>query len=156
MTDQISLVINGRACVTTASRDTPLLYVLRNEFKLFAPKYGCGLGQCGACAVLIDDKPAWSCMLPISGLSNKKITTLEGLSGGSGALHPVQEAFIEVQASQCGYCTNGMVITTVALLQDNKQPSDEDIRKAFRGNLCRCGSHSRVMRAVTLASQKMK
>jgi nicotinate dehydrogenase subunit A len=132
--------------------DTPLLYVLRNELGLNGPRFGCGLEQCGACMVLVGAEAKQSCKLPVSEVGNAPITTLEGLSE-DGELHPVQQAFLELQAAQCGYCTNGMIITAAALLWKNHHPTDGQIRAALDGNLCRCGSHLRILRAVRRAAQ---
>jgi len=129
----------------------PLLYVLRNPLGLHGPKFGCGLGQCGACTVLVDGVASRSCMLPISEVRGRKVVTIEGL-GSADTPHPVQAAFIAEQAAQCGYCTNGMVMTTVALLARNPHPSDAEARAALNGCLCRCGTHVRVLRAVQRAS----
>jgi nicotinate dehydrogenase subunit A len=129
----------------------PLLYVLRNQLGLHGPKFGCGLGQCGACTVLVDGAAVRSCTLPISDVRLRRVVTLEGL-GSSDKPHPVQAAFIAEQAAQCGYCTNGMVMTTVALLARNPHPSDAQVREALNGCLCRCGTHVRVLRAVQRAA----
>jgi nicotinate dehydrogenase subunit A len=146
------LVVNGTAKPVEAwDGDMPLLYALRNDLGLHAAKFGCGLGQCGACTVLVDGQPARSCMLKLSQAAGKKITTLEGL-GSPEKPHPVQAAFIAEQASQCGYCTNGMVMSSVALLQRNPKPTREQAQAALAGNLCRCGSHDRVLKAVERAS----
>lgn len=135
------------------SRDPaqPLLYVLRNALGLHGPKFGCGLGQCGACMVLVDGVAMHACTLPVSAVAARKVVTLEGL-GTPEKPHPVQAAFIAEQAAQCGYCSNGMVMTTVALLQANPHPSMDEARAALDGCLCRCGSHVRVLRAVMRAS----
>jgi nicotinate dehydrogenase subunit A len=150
------LIVNGKSHTVQTTSDTPLLYVLRNELGLTGPQFGCGDETCGACLVLIGNQAKPSCKLPVSEVGKSRITTLEGLMA-EGELHPVQRAFIEEQASQCGYCINGMIITTAALLWRTPQPSDAQIRSAFDGNLCRCGSHLRVLRAVrraeTLLSQ---
>jgi len=154
MPDDLIINVNGKPHSVQAAPDTPLLYVLRNEFGLNGPQYGCGLEQCGACMVLIGAEAKQSCKLPVSEIGHTPITTLEGLSV-DGELHPVQLAFIEQQAAQCGYCSNGMIITTAALLWKNHQPSDEQIRSALDGNLCRCGSHLRILRAVKRAAELM-
>lgn len=135
-----------------AAPDTPLLYVLRNELGLNGPQFGCGLEQCGACMVLVGSQAKLSCRLPVSEVGASAVTTLEGLSE-DGVLHPVQRAFIEAQAAQCGICINGMIITAAALLWRNRHPSDEEIRAALDGNLCRCGSHLRILRAVRRAAE---
>lgn len=151
MPNDFMLTVNGKRYVIQAAPDTPLLYVLRNELGLNGPQFGCGLEQCGACMVLVGAKATMSCRLPISEIGDTAITTLEGLSE-DGELHPVQRAFIEEQSAQCGYCTNGMIITTAALLWHNRRPSDEQIRAALDGNLCRCGAHLRILRAVKRAA----
>jgi nicotinate dehydrogenase subunit A len=130
---------------------TPLLYVLRNDLACNGPKYGCGLGQCGACTVLIDGVAARSCVVPASAAVGRAVTTLEGL-GTRAALDPVQQGFIEEQAAQCGYCLNGMILSTKALLAVNPDPSEDEIREALRFNLCRCGTHVEILRAVRRAA----
>jgi nicotinate dehydrogenase subunit A len=136
--------------VETADPDKPLLYVLRG-LGLTATKYGCGLGQCGACTVMIDGRAARSCQLTIADAQGKSVTTLEGL-GSTATPHPVQAAFIKEQVPQCGYCTSGMIMSAAALLADKKKPTESEIRTALDGNLCRCGTHVRVVRAVLAAS----
>ena len=149
---QYQLVVNGAPrTVESWDGDMPLLYALRNDLGLHAAKFGCGLGQCGACTVLIDDKPVRSCMLKMSEAAGRRITTAEGL-GSPDKPHAVQAAFIAEQAAQCGYCTSGMVMSTVALLQRNPKPTREQAQAALAGNLCRCGSHDRVLKAVSRAS----
>ena len=148
------LRVNGEAHPVQASPDTPLIYVLRNELGLNGPQFGCGLEQCGACMVLVGRTATMSCRIPVSDIGSASITTLEGL-GAEGEMHPVQRAFIEAQAAQCGYCTNGMVVRTAALLLENPHPSDEQIRAALDGNLCRCGTHLRILRAVKRAAELM-
>src|ERR1044072_6334191 len=150
MSDEIILTVNGKPHKVQADPETPLLYVLRNELGLSGPQFGCGEEMCGACMVLVGDKAKQSCKLPVSEVGQSRITTLEGLIE-QGELHPVQRAFLEEQASQCGYCLNGMIITTTALLRKTAHPSDVQIRKALDGNLCRCGSHPRILRAVRRA-----
>jgi len=150
MPDEIVLVVNEKPHIVQAAPDTPLLYVLRNELGLMGPHFGCGEEQCGACMVLVGDKARPSCKLPVSEVGRTRITTLEGLTA-EGELHPVQQAFIDEQASQCGYCLNGMIITTAALLWKIPHPSDLQIREALDGNLCRCGAHLRILRAVKRA-----
>lgn len=150
MSDEIVLVVNGKSHTVQAEPETPLLYVLRNELGLMGPRFGCGEELCGACMVLVGDKAKQSCKLPVSGVGKARITTLEGLIE-EGELHPVQRAFIEEQAAQCGYCLNGMIITTSALLWKTHHPTDGQIRQALDGNLCRCGSHVRILRAVRRA-----
>jgi nicotinate dehydrogenase subunit A len=146
------LLVNG-AARTVEVRDPaePLLYVLRNKLGLKAAKFGCGLGQCGACTVLIDGAAVRSCQMPVSDVADKTVTTLEGL-GTTDKPHKIQAAFISEQAAQCGYCANGMVMTTAALLASNAKPSDTEIREALAANLCRCGTHDRIVRAVKRAA----
>ena len=149
------LMVNGKAQVVESwDPNQPLLYVLRNQLGLHAAKFGCGLGQCGSCTVLIDGRAMFSCVYPVSAAVGKKITTLEGI-GSAENPHPVQAAFIAEQAAQCGYCSNGMVMASVALLRKNQHPSDAEVKSALAGNLCRCGSHDRVLRAVQLAARGM-
>ncbi len=150
---QVTLRVNGRSRQVNADPDTPLLYVLRNDLALNGPKFGCGMSQCGACTVIIGGEAVRSCVTPISGVTGE-VTTLEGL-GSAEKPHPVQKAFIAEQAAQCGYCANGMIMTTTALLQRNKKPSDSEIREALAGNLCRCGTHIRILAAVKRAAQEM-
>src|SRR5688572_16799259 len=150
MPDELVLVVNEKPHTIQAEPDTPLLYVLRNELGLMGPHFGCGEEQCGACMVLVGDKARPSCTLPVSDVGRTRITTLEGLAA-EDELQPVQRAFLEEQASQCGYCLNGMIVTTAALLWKNPHPSDRQIREALDGNLCRCGAHSRILRAVKRA-----
>lgn len=145
-----TITVNGKPHTVQASPDTPLLYVLRNEVLLNGPKYGCGLAQCGACMVLVGGQAMPSCVLPISAVSGP-VVTVEGL-GTPDKPHPLQKAFIEEQAAQCGYCTSGMLISAAALLQGKKQVSDAEIRAGLERNLCRCGSHMRVIAAVKKAA----
>lgn len=152
MANDVVITVNGRAHAVEASPDTPLLYVLRNELGLNGPQFGCGLEQCGACMVLVGAKAVQSCKLAVSEASGAAITTLEGLAAGE-ELHPLQRAFLEEQAAQCGFCTNGMIIAAAALLAKNRHPSDQQIREALDGNLCRCGTHVRVLRAVKRAAE---
>jgi nicotinate dehydrogenase subunit A len=151
----MSLQVNGQAHVVNADSDCPLLYVLRDDLKLNNPRFGCGLGQCGACTVLINNVPMRSCQLPVSFAVGKHIVTLEGL-GTPEKPHPIQEAFIEEQAFQCGYCLNGWLMTAKALLDRNPNPNDRDLANAFDSLVCRCGSHIRVLAAVRRAAQEMK
>ena len=146
----ITITVNGRQHSVAASPDTPLLYVLRNELALHGPKFGCGLAQCGACTVHIDGKPARSCSTPVSAVKGG-VTTLEGL-GTPDNPHPLQQAFIAEQAVQCGYCINGIVMTAAPFLRENPKPSDKQIRSALDGNLCRCGTHMRILRAIRKAA----
>jgi nicotinate dehydrogenase subunit A len=154
MTSDLTITVNGNKHRVQAAPDTPLLYVLRNELGLNGPQYGCGLEQCGACMVLVGANATQSCKLPVSEVGQTQVTTLEGLSE-NGELHPVQTAFLEQQAAQCGYCTNGMIIAAAALLWKNHHPTDEQIRAALDGNLCRCGSHLRILQAVRRAGELM-
>jgi nicotinate dehydrogenase subunit A len=154
MPDAIELMVNGKRHNVSASPDTPLLYVLRNDLALNGAKFGCGLAQCGACTVLVDGKPVRSCSYVVEQARGRAITTIEGL-GTAEQPHPVQRAFIEEQAAQCGYCINGMVMSAAALLARNPKPGDGDIREALAGNLCRCGTHSRILRAVARAAREM-
>ena len=148
----VSLVVNGTARAVDAwDPQMPLLYALRNELGLPATKFGCGLGQCGACTVLLDDAPVRSCTVRLQEAGGRRVVTAEGL-GSLDKPHPVQAAFIAEQAAQCGYCTNGMVMSTVALLRANPRPTREQAQQALAGNLCRCGSHDRVLRAVQRAA----
>ena len=150
MSDEIVLIVNEQSHIVQAAPDTPLLYVLRNELGLTGPQFGCGEETCGACMVLIGATAQPSCKLPVSRVGQACITTLEGLVEAD-ELHPVQRAFLEEQAVQCGYCLNGMIITTAALLWKNHHPNDEQIRATLDGNLCRCGAHLRILRAVRRA-----
>lgn len=150
----IAINVNGQARSSEAAPDTPLLYVLRNDLGLNGAKYGCGVAQCGACTVIIDGKAARSCVTALSTVGGKRVTTLEGLAAG-GKAHPLQQAFLDEQAAQCGYCTNGMILTAKAFLERNPQPTEAQIRKALAANLCRCGSHNRVVRAVQRAAKAM-
>lgn len=154
MSGDIVITVNGKLHTVQSALDTPLLYVLRNEIGLNGPHFGCGGEKCGACMVLVGAEPRLSCHLPVSEIGRARITTLEGLIEG-GELHPVQQAFIEEQATQCGYCVNGMIITTAALLWKNPHPTDAQVRAALDGNLCRCGSHLRILRAVRRAELLM-
>lgn len=150
-----NLVVNGRTCqVTVDYEDTPLLYVLRNDLGLKAARFGCGTGQCGACTVLIDGHAQHACELPVWSLEGKAITTLEGL-GDADRAHPLQNALIEFQAGQCGYCLSGIIMTAAELLANDPHPSREKIVTALDGNLCRCGSHNRIVRAIDAAAKKI-
>jgi nicotinate dehydrogenase subunit A len=148
----ISLKVNGTARSVNAEPDTPLLYVLRNDLELNGAKFGCGLSQCGACTVLVNGAAVRSCVTPISQLGEREVTTLEGL-GTLDKLHPLQKAFIDEQAAQCGYCINGMIMSAAALLKRNPQPKEDEVRESLAGNLCRCGTHNRIVRAVMRAAQ---
>jgi nicotinate dehydrogenase subunit A len=154
MPDQIIINVNGFPYKVQSSPATPLLYVLRNELGLHGPQFGCGLEQCGACMVIYGREAKQSCKMTLADVGQTPIITLEGLMR-EGQLHPVQKAFIEEEAAQCGFCTNGMIIATTALLLKVHDPSDRVIREALDGNLCRCGSHLRVLRAVKRAAKLM-
>jgi aerobic-type carbon monoxide dehydrogenase small subunit (CoxS/CutS family) len=151
----ITLTVNGQSRRVDDDPGTPLLYVLRNTLELNAAKFGCGLGQCGACTVLVDGQAAYACLVPIGGLQGRRITTLEGLDTpeGPGLL---QQAFIDEQAAQCGYCIAGMIMRAQAMLLRNPAPSDAQIREHMEANLCRCGTHMRILRAVRRASDEMR
>jgi nicotinate dehydrogenase subunit A len=149
----MNLTVNGAAREVLAKPDTPLLYVLRNDFGLVGSRYGCGSGQCGACYVLIDGRPMASCDLPVSFAAGKEITTVEGL-GANGQLHAVQKALIAEQAAQCAYCMSGIAISAAALLSRNRNPSEAEIRAALDKHLCRCGSHNRVVKALLKAAHE--
>ena len=151
----ITLKVNGRAYEVDADPKTPLLYVLRNELKLNGAKFGCGLGQCGACTVMVDSEAVYSCLTPILLLQGRAIKTLEGL-GTAAQPGPLQQAFIDEQAAQCGYCIPGMIMRAQALLERNPSPSDEQIRTHMNPGLCRCGTHMRILRAVRRASKTMQ
>ena len=150
----VTLNVNGQDQVVDADPDTPLLYVLRNDLELNAAKFGCGLGQCGACTVIVDGKPIFSCLTPISLLEGRKIRTLESL-GTSDKPGVLQQAFIDEQAAQCGYCIPGMMMRAQALLERNPRATEADIRVALEPNLCRCGTHMRIIKAVKRAADAM-
>jgi nicotinate dehydrogenase subunit A len=155
MAQSISFDLNGNS--VSASVDDPampLLYALRDDFRLHGPRFGCGLSQCGSCTVHLDGKAVRSCVTPISTVAGRHVVTLEGLNAG-GKRHPLQQAFVDEQAMQCGYCMNGMIMQAAALLQENRHPSDAEIRSALAGNLCRCGSHLRILRAIKRAAAAM-
>lgn len=147
----VNFTLNGKPVSLDVDSETPLLEVLRNDFQLNGPKFGCGLAQCGACAVLIDGSSRRSCVFPVSAVDGREVTTLEGL-GTAENPHPLQLAFIEEQAMQCGYCTNGMIITAAELLLKNPHPDSADIKRALAGHQCRCGAHPRIVKAVERAS----
>ena len=157
-----TVVVNGQPCVLPQSTlaSATLLHVLRNDLLLNGPKYGCGLGQCGACTVLVDGVAARACVIPAQGVAGREVTTLEGLPARCGhhsqGLHPVQQAFIDEQAAQCGYCLNGMVMMAVALLERNPDPDEAAVRRELSGNLCRCGTHVEIIRAVLRAAVLMR
>src|SRR5215469_13836485 len=149
---RISLRVNDHPRVVDTDPTTPLLYVLRDDLQLHGPRFGCGLGQCGACSVLLGDKAVRSCVIPVAAVAGETVTTLEGL-GSPDRPHPVQQAFIEEQAMQCGYCINGWIMTAAALLEHTPHPSDAEIRAGLRGVVCRCGAHMRILRAVRRAAR---
>ena len=148
----INVKVNGASRSVNAEPDAPLLYVLRNDLELNGAKFGCGLEQCGACTVLVDGVSTRSCVTPLSRVGQSEVTTLEGL-GTIDKLHPLQQAFIDEQAAQCGYCTSGLIMAAKALLDQNPRPTEAQVRDGLAGNLCRCGSHNRIVRAVLRASQ---
>ena len=144
--------VNGTHQVLSVTSEASLLHVLRNDLGLNGPKYGCGLGECGSCTVLVDGVAARACVIPAAGVAGRAIVTLEGLAGANG-LHPVQQAFVDAQAAQCGYCINGMIMTTVALLATTPRPSELQVRQALAGNLCRCGTHVEIVDGVLRAAE---
>ena len=149
---KVSLHVNGKPEeIDVADPSTPLLYVLRDNLKLHGPRFGCGLGQCGACMVHIDGRATFSCVLPVTAVGDRKVTTLEGLMEG-GKPNKLQQAFIDEEAAQCGYCISGMVMQAQALLNKTPNPTDEDIRRHMEPNLCRCGTHAAIMRAIKRAA----
>jgi nicotinate dehydrogenase subunit A len=147
MPHRLELIVNGMRHETTAVAETPLLDVLRNELELGGPKFGCGLGQCGACTVHLDGQPVRSCIIPVGSAAGHQVVTVEGL-GTAEAPHPLQRAFVEEQAAQCGYCISGILMTAAALLAHTPTPTEQQIRSALAGNLCRCGTHMRILRAI--------
>ena len=150
---KISLTVNGKTVAIDADdAQMPLLYALRDNLGLHGPRFGCGLGQCGACTVHLDGKAVRSCVMPVAAVAGKKVVTLEGLVT-RGKLHPLQQAFIDEQAVQCGYCIDGMIMQAAALLQTNRKPTEQEIKAALAENLCRCGTHLRIVRAVKRASE---
>jgi len=151
MPQEFQLNVNGSSRHASVEPDTPLLYILRNDLELNGPRFGCGLSQCGACTVLIDGKPTRSCVTPVVSIGAMPVTTLEGL-GTAQKPHALQKAFMEEQAAQCGYCTNGMIMTAKALLDRTPHPTAAQIKKALAANLCRCGTHNRIVRAVQRAA----
>jgi len=151
---KLSLRVNGRTRVVDVEPEMPLLYALRNDLQLNGPKFGCGLAQCGACTVIMEGNAIRSCVTPVGSAQNKAVTTLEGL-GSTKKMHKIQQAFVDEQAVQCGYCINGMIMTTKALLDKNPKPTDTQIKEALAGNLCRCGTHIRILRAVKRASGQL-
>jgi nicotinate dehydrogenase subunit A len=150
----MDLIVNGERVRVSVDPERPLLFVLRNELDLTGAKYGCGEGQCGACTVLIDGVPHRSCITPAASVAGKEITTIEGIADGD-RLHPVQESFIQCDAMQCGYCTPGMIVSSVALLRKNVVPSEPEIKQALEGNICRCGTYNKIIAAVEMASRRM-
>ena len=166
MATRLTIDVNGLRHGVAAETDTPLLYVLHNELHLHGPRFGCGLAQCGACSVLLDGKEIRSCVTPIASVSGKKITTLEGLpalwasqakssTAAALKLHPLQQAWIDVQVPHCGYCQNGMLIQAADLLATTKRPTDDQIRTAMNGHLCRCGTYPRILIAIRKAAAEM-
>jgi nicotinate dehydrogenase subunit A len=151
----LTLNVNGKAHAVQAEAETPLLYALRNDLGLVGTRYGCGVGLCGTCTVIIDCQAVQSCDVPVSAAVGKQITTVESL-GTDAALHPLQRAFIDEQAAQCGYCASGILMAAKALLDANPDPDDAAIRKALEGNLCRCGTHGRILRAIKRAAKTMR
>ena len=150
---KISLTVNGKTVAIDADdAQMPLLYALRDNLGLHGPRFGCGLGQCGACTVHIDGKAARSCTIPVASVTGKKVVTLEGL-GTPAKPHPLQKAFVDEQAVQCGYCINGMIMQAAALMQTNRKPSEQEIKAALAENLCRCGTHLRIVRAIKRATE---
>jgi nicotinate dehydrogenase subunit A len=154
MPDPITLSVNGTSHTLSVASETPLLYVLRNDLELNGAKFGCGLAQCGACTVIADGAAIRSCITPVGDVAGREVTTIEGL-GTVDKLHPLQKAFIELQVAQCGYCINGMVMSAKALLDQSPHPSNAEIREALAGNLCRCGTHTRILRAIEQAAKEM-
>jgi aerobic-type carbon monoxide dehydrogenase small subunit (CoxS/CutS family) len=155
MEETISFQLNGKDTKVRIDTSQTLLWVLRNQFGLTGTKFGCGMGFCGCCTVLVDNEPLRSCMLSVGDIAGKKVTTIEGLAK-NGQLHPVQKAFVEHDAMQCGYCTPGMIMNATGLLLKNPSPSTEEIKKGMEDNLCRCGAHVRIVEAVHSASVEMK
>ena len=150
----VTLTVNGARHTSPAAPDTPLLYVLRNDIGINSAKYGCGAAQCGACTVLLDGQPIRSCVYPASAAAKGQVTTLEGL-GDTRRLHALQRAFIDEQAAQCGYCSSGMIMSAKALLDRVRNPDESQIREAMAGNLCRCGTHTRIVRAIQRAAKEL-
>lgn len=153
ISDDLVLHVNGQSVRVKATPDTPLLYVLRDQLSLKGPRFGCGLGQCGACSVLVDGHARRSCVMPVGSVSNSQITTLEGM-GTPANPDPLQTAFIDEQAVQCGYCINGMLIAARSLLNANPNPDEAQVKEALASNLCRCGTHMRIVRAILKARGK--
>jgi nicotinate dehydrogenase subunit A len=158
MSATIKMTVNGKPVQTTATPDTALLYVLRNDIKAAGPRFGCGLAQCGACTVHVDGAAVRSCVMPVSAVAGKRITTLEGLAATAPAgapLHPVQQAFVDEQAAQCGYCINGWIMTSAALLKEKPNATDAELREGLAGLKCRCGAHMSILRAVKRAAKQL-
>lgn len=155
MAENVEFFVNGVAHIVSAEPDTPLIYILRNDLKLKGARFGCGLGQCGACNVLIDGRNVQSCDTPLWAAAGKRITTIEGLNE-SGRAHALLRAFVDEQAAQCGYCVPGVIMSAAALLEANTDPSDGEIRAALDRNLCRCGTYGRFVRAIRRAAREMK
>ena len=152
---RLELRVNGRSHTVEADGDTPLLYILRNDLQLNGPKFGCGLAQCGACTVIVGWAAVRSCVTPVGSVQGAEVTTLEGL-GTVDKPHPIQQAFIEEQAAQCGYCINGMIMTAKAFVDRNPASTESEIRQALAGNLCRCGTHLRILRAVSRYAEEVR
>lgn len=155
MPEHYTLTVNGKSCPVSADADTPLLYILRNDLQLKGARYGCGVGQCGSCAVIMDGKDVNSCDTPLWSAADKSITTVEGI-GSRDQPHPLQQAFIDEQAAQCGYCITGIIMASKALLDRNPQPSADDIDQALERHLCRCGTHNRIRRAILRAAAALE
>jgi nicotinate dehydrogenase subunit A len=151
----VRLEVNGRRCESAAAADTPLIYVLRNDLGLKGTRFGCGSEQCGSCLVLVDGKPAYACTTPVSAVAGRRVTTVEGLAAGDEP-HALQRALIAEQAAQCGYCLSGIVIRGAALLAENADPTEAQVRSALDAHLCRCGSHNRIVRAVLRAAAELR
>jgi nicotinate dehydrogenase subunit A len=154
MPESYTFTVNGEACSVEAEADTPLLYILRNDLKLKGARYGCGVGQCGSCTVIMDGKDIYACDTPLWSVGGKSITTIEGI-GTREHPHPLQQAFIDEQAAQCGYCITGIIMASKALLDRNPRPDDRAIDQALERHLCRCGTHNRIRRAIHRAAEKM-
>ena len=156
MIKTIRFKLNGESVSLEVERERLLLWVLRTDFKLTGTKFGCGEGFCGACTVLVNNEPVRSCQYPVADIDNKEVITIEGLAGNQGKLHPLQAAFVEHDALQCGFCTSGMILTAYGLLLKNPSPSRKDIIEGMDENLCRCGAHTRIIEAIQSAAQNMR
>lgn len=156
MKTQVSLQVNGSTFDIQVDPGTPLLYVLRNQLQLNGPKYGCGQELCGSCMVLIDNLALPSCLTPVESMEGKSITTIEGLTNERGELHPVQQAFVREQAAQCGYCLNGMIISAVSMLRQNQIQNEDMVRLRLQRNLCRCGTHTRILKAIRSVAKTLE